>query len=167
MKRHEEATKALGAQAGLMDRIDAVTAQLKLVMNIGELIAQVRFFYARKHRWWLSSHSGQPHRAVGCGHSKCCAECKPSFLQARRVSDSLQAVANIPKRYQDLRAAASECISHIRLDEDARKVFETNSVRDLLRSSMAQVIRALELISRYYSGSHISEFALLGLLIAH
>ena len=50
-----------------------------------------------------------------------------------------------------LKEVALECIQHIRFDEDARSVFDSERVRAQLGLVMDLVIRALGLISRYFS----------------
>ena len=44
-------------------------------------------------------------------------------------------------------------------------MFETSSVRNRLELTMGTVIKALELISRYYSKSRFSEFVLMEVVI--
>lgn len=63
----------------------------------------------------------------------------------------LQKVAELPAIYMALRNLAIDCIDHVRLDEEATRVFETAIVRDLLSSVMGLIIKGLEFISRYYS----------------
>lgn len=53
--------------------------------------------------------------------------------------------------YERLSEVTLDCIQQVRFDEDARKVFTTKAVQDSLRSIQDSVIRALELISAYYS----------------
>ena len=57
-----------------------------------------------------------------------------------------------------LKEVALECIQHIRFDEDARSVFDSERVRAQLGLVMDLVIRALGLISRYFSKPYLSTF---------
>ena len=79
----------------------------------------------------------------------------------------IQAAAKVSEDYQSLKAAASDCIHQIQFSEDARQVFESNRVRKLLESIMDRVIKALELISKHYSGSRASEFIIAGFIDGH
>ena len=71
-----------------------------------------------------------------------------------------QRVNNVPAAYVELRGVALDCIQHIRFDEDARSVFETERVRRQLKCVMDLVIEVLEMISRYLAKSIISAFHL-------
>ena len=55
-----------------------------------------------------------------------------------------------------LKDAAVDCLATIRFDDDAKKVFNSARVRNGLNTVLELVIRALELISRYYE-SRISK----------
>ena len=59
-----------------------------------------------------------------------------------------------------LKEVALECIQHIRFDEDARSVFDSERVRAQLGLVMDLVIKALGLISRYFSKQYLSTFRL-------
>ena len=53
--------------------------------------------------------------------------------------------------YKKLCTAALDCIEEAEFANDAQKVFKSEAVRIALQSAVNTVIRALELIPRYYS----------------
>ena len=69
------------------------------------------------------------------------------------MSDSPQRIKTNADGYKKLRAAALDCIEEARISHEAEKVFKSEAVQDALHSSMQTVIRALEIISRYYSNA--------------
>ena len=67
-----------------------------------------------------------------------------------------QKINDVPTAYATLRDVAADCIQHIRFDDDARVVFETERVRTQLKSVMDLVIEALGLIAQYFAKPMIS-----------
>ena len=55
-----------------------------------------------------------------------------------------------------LKAAVQDCLEYIKFDEEARKAFKSEFVCNLLREMMSLTLKALELISQYYSRRRIS-----------
>ena len=72
-------------------------------------------------------------------------------------SQSLQTVGDVSADYTKLKDVASDCLHRIHFNEDAKRFFETERVRNQLQSMMDLVIRTLELISQYYSKPRYSE----------
>ena len=66
----------------------------------------------------------------------------------------------MPGVYKRLKDAVLDCIKHVRFDRDARSVFKTERVQNVLDSVMSMIMRALELITQYYSQSFFSESSL-------
>ena len=62
-----------------------------------------------------------------------------------------QGVAKMPEAYDRLKITALDCIGHVRFDQDARTVFKTARVRNVLDSVMSTIMATLELITQYYS----------------
>ena len=58
--------------------------------------------------------------------------------------------------YERLKLAALDCIKSVRFDQDARTVFRTGRVRNVLDSVMSSTMNVLELIALYYSQSFFS-----------
>ena len=73
-----------------------------------------------------------------------------------------QWINGIPMAYMTLREASLECIQHVRFDEDAKSVFETERVRTQLEIVMGLVIKTLELVAQYFAKPMISTLSLLG-----
>ena len=63
----------------------------------------------------------------------------------------------MPTVYTTLKNVALKCLGNIRFDMDARKVFATPRVREVLNDVMAHTIKALECIAIYYSKGKLSE----------
>ena len=55
-----------------------------------------------------------------------------------------------------LKAAVQDCLEYIKFDEEARKAFKSEFVCNLLTEMMSATLKALELISQYYSRRRIS-----------
>ena len=53
--------------------------------------------------------------------------------------------------YERLKEAALDCIKHVRFDQDARRAFKSDGVRNVLDSVMSMIMAALKLITQYYS----------------
>ena len=85
--------------------------------------------------------------------------CVHSRKERQRKLIVQQGLSKIPKLYATLKAAVTECIDHVRFDEEAKKVFTSDLVRTLLREVMSLVLRSLELIKRYYTQSKTRKFS--------
>ena len=68
----------------------------------------------------------------------------------------LQKIKEGPEIFETLCAASLECIKEAKFDGEAQAVFKTDAVQDVLKSAMRTSIKALELISRYYSSNGTS-----------
>ena len=64
-----------------------------------------------------------------------------------------QEVKNGADMYRKLCDVMLECIEEVQFDEDTRKVFNSETVRRSLRALDNSIIKALELIAVYYSGT--------------
>ena len=67
-----------------------------------------------------------------------------------------QKVKEGPEVFKTLCAASLECIKEAKFDDEAQEVFKTDTVQDALKTAMRTSIKALELVSRYYSSNGTS-----------
>ena len=101
------------------------------------------------------------HARLGLGVAQVALEVRILLESANQKLTSLQAISKIPRPYAVLKTAAQECVKYIKFDEEARDAFKSEFVRKLLSEVMSATLKALELISQYYSRRRISASFLL------
>ncbi|KIY48436.1 hypothetical protein FISHEDRAFT_73632 [Fistulina hepatica ATCC 64428] len=133
-RRREEAENALGTSEERMEKIDLVTNNLRLIMELGNADSQI-------------NPIAQTAFAVA----------KLAFDRVNDIPTTYIDLKNIVLEcMQDIKLDEIKLIE-IKLDEIARNTYRSKAMRDILGDLMSSIIEALELISHYYAQSPISK----------